>query len=213
MTVIQRVLVADDHGVTRRGVRELLHDIFPGAEVAEVEDVPSLYDSVRESRWDLLLLDILMPGGNVIEVLQSVRSIDPAVPVLMITAATELEYVIQSMKAGANGLIHKHRAVDDLQEAIRKVAAGETYLDSETAIEIARNLHDEKPTLPHHKLSERELDVMRRVALGRAVKEIGGDLDISPKTVATYLARIREKTGLSNYVEITRYALQNGLVD
>ncbi|WP_374571152.1 response regulator [Phenylobacterium sp.] len=213
---MRRFLIAEDHSVTRRGVREILHDAFGDIEVGEAENVESLQAQLGHGRWDLILLDIFMPGGTFMDVLHLVRSIDGTVPVLVITAATELEYVVQSMRAGANGLVHKHMAADELVEAIRRVAEGGTYLHAETAAAIARSLQGGGQTpleSLHAKLSERELEVFRRLARGRAVKEIAGDLGISDKTVATYLARIREKTGLMSHVEITRYALQNGLVD
>jgi DNA-binding NarL/FixJ family response regulator len=114
------------------------------------------------------------------------------------------------MKAGADGVIHKHHAVDDLLQAARRIADGGSYLHADTAAAIAKTLHARKPTLPHHDLSERELDIFRRIALGRAIKEIGFDLGLSEKTVAAYLARIREKTGLMSHVEIARYALKTG---
>ena len=154
-----------------------------------------------------------------LEVLKAIREIDKDVPILMITAATELEYVIQSVRAGANGLTHhKHRASEELVEAIRKVAAGEIYLHPETAMEIAQQLHQNEPALPHDRLSEREFEIFRLLAMGRAVKEIAGDLGISTKTVATYVSRIREKTNLGSYVNITplrdpaRSGGQHGLV-
>ncbi|WP_293458762.1 response regulator transcription factor [Phenylobacterium sp.] len=207
------MLIAEDHEVTRRGIRELLREAVGEAEVTEAEDVPSLTERLSQQTWDLILLDIIMPGGSILDSIRQIRASDASVPILVLTAATELEYVMQSMSAGANGLAHKHLPGDELIEAIRKVARGGTYLHSETAVEIAKSLRGDGPALLHERLSERELDVFRAVARGRAVKEIAGDLGISDKTVATYLGRIREKTGLINHVEITRYALQNGLVD
>lgn len=210
---MKKVLVAEDHEVTRRGLAEMLREALGVVDITEVENVPSLTARLAEQAWDLILLDIIMPGGSIIDTTRQIRATDANVPVLVITAATELEYVLQSMSAGANGLAHKHLPGDELVDAIRKVSTGGTYLHSETAVEIAKSLRGEGPAMPHELLSERELDVFRGVARGRAVKEIAGDLGISDKTVATYLARIREKTGLINHVEITRYALQNGLVD
>jgi two-component system invasion response regulator UvrY len=212
MTELMRALVADDHGVARRGLAEILRDIFPGIEVDEAEDAPTTLDKVQEGDWDIVLLDAIMPGAEGVDAARAIRAIDPTVPILMITAATELEFVIQSIKAGANGLIHKQRGGDEMIEAIRKVAAGETYLHPETAAEIAQELGMIKAALPHERLSVRETEIFRGLARGRAVKEIAGDLGISAKTVATYVSRIRQKTNLGSYVQITRYAMQNGLV-
>jgi two-component system invasion response regulator UvrY len=210
---MRHVLIADDHEVTRRGVRQLLHEGFDGVEVVEAADGEAVMAALPTRRWDLLLLDIMMPGRGILDLLARIRAVDAAVPVLVLTAAVEIEYVFQTMKAGANGLIHKHRASDDLLEAIAKVVGGGTYLHADTAAEVASSLRQEPRTRPHERLSSREFEIFRLIALGRAIKEIASDLDLSDKTVATYLARIREKTGLTSHVEIARYSMQNGLVD
>ena len=210
---MQYVLIADDHAVTRHGIRQLLRDAFDGVEVVGVGDGDAALAELASRPWDLILLDVMMPGPSILDLLGRIRAVDPNVPVLVLTASSEIEYVIETMKAGANGVIHKHHAVDDLLQAAQRIADGGTYLHPETAAAIAKTLHARKPTLLHHDLSERELDIFRRIALGRAIKEIGFDLGLSEKTVATYLARIREKTGLTSHVEIARYALKNGLVD
>lgn len=210
---MRNILIADDHEVTRRGIREIVRDAFADVAIYEAFDAASLLTQLDARAWDLILLDVMMPRSNVLDVLAKIRGSNATVPVLVLTAATEIEYVVQTMKAGANGLIHKHRASDDLLEAIRRVAGGGTYLHSESAIAIATLLRENKPALPHTRLSEREMEIFRLIALGRAIKDIAGDLGLSAKTVATYLGRIREKTGLTSHVEIARYALHNGLVD
>jgi len=134
------------------------------------------------------------------------------VPILVLTAAADVECVAETMKAGANGLLHKHRASDDLIGAIKAISGGGSYLHPETASAVAAALRDEAPALPHQKLSERELEIFRLIALGRAVKEIAVALGLSDKTVATYISRIREKTGLESPVDMARYALHKGLV-
>jgi two-component system invasion response regulator UvrY len=212
MSVVKRALVADDHSVARRGLAEILRDQYPGVEIHEAADAPTMLDKFGQGGWDIVLLDAMMPGARGVESVHAIRAIDQLVPVLMVTAAAELEYVIQAMKAGVNGVIHKQRASDEMIDAIRRVAAGETYLHPETAAEIALEMGVGKPALPHERLSAREGEIFRGLALGRAVKEIAGDLGISAKTVATYVGRIRQKTNLVSYVEITRYAMQNGLV-
>lgn len=211
--MLQHVLIADDHAVTRHGLRQLLCDAFAAVQVVEVGDGDAVLAALPSRPWDLLLLDVMMPGPGILELLRAIRAANPNVPVLVLTASNEIEYVIETMKAGANGLIHKHHAVDDLLAAAQRLADGGTYLHADTAAAIAASLQGRKPTALHHDLSERELDIFRRIALGRAIKEIGFDLGLSDKTVATYLARIREKTGLTSHVEIARYALKNGIVD
>ena len=212
---MDRALVADDHAVTRRGLRALLLERWPHADVIEVADGDAAAARFEGEPWDLILLDVMMPGPGVVELLCRLRALDTAepVPVLVLTGSTEVEYVIQTLKAGANGLVHKHLAADELLQAVDTVMAGGSYLHADTAAQVARSLQRAPARLPHLELSERELEVFRLLALGRAVKEIGFALGLSEKTVATYLARIREKTGLVSHVEIARYALKNGLVE
>ncbi len=211
---MKNFLIADDHEVTRRGVIDILRDEFGDVFVAEACDVPSLLGMLENAPWDLVLLDAIMPGGTVVDSIRSIRSRRPQLPILVLTAITEIGYVTESLRAGAQGLIHKNRAVDELVSAIRTVAGGGTYLHAETAVAVASSLQPEAASAsPHEALSERELHIFRRIALGLAVKEVAGELGISDKTVATYLARIRKKTGLQSHVEIARYALQHGLVD
>lgn len=210
---MRQVLIADDHAITRRGLRELLQDAYQGLQVVEVGDADAAIEQACRCDFDLALLDVLMPGPGILQVLARVRQARPAMPVLVLTGSSELQYVIETMQAGANGLIHKHRASDDLLEAIAKVVGGGTYLHADTAAEVASSLRQEPRTRPHERLSSREFEIFRLIALGRAIKEIASDLDLSDKTVATYLARIREKTGLTSHVEIARYSMQNGLVD
>jgi DNA-binding NarL/FixJ family response regulator len=210
---VRNVLVADDHSVTRRGVQELVREAFGSVEIAEASNGPAVLAQLGTRSWDLIVLDLFMPGGNIVDVIRQIRARDPAVPILVLTFATEIEHVVQTMKAGANGFVHKHLPIDELIDAMHKVASGGTYLPSETAVAIARSVGGGGAMLPHQRLSERELDIFRRVAIGQSVKEIAGHLGISDKTVATYLLRIREKTGLATHVKIARYALRHGVVE
>jgi two-component system invasion response regulator UvrY len=210
---MRNILIADDHEVTRRGLRELLRDTYPHVTVVEAADSDAVLAQLDVQEWDLILLDVMMPGIGILALLAAIREKTTKVPILVLTAATEVQYVIETMKAGANGLIHKHRAADELVEAMGKVASGGTYLHPDTAVAVAAALRDETKSLPHSRLSARELEIFRLIALGRAVKEVAAQLELSDKTVATYLARIREKTGLMSHVDIARYALHHGLVD
>lgn len=210
---MRHILVADDHAVTRRGLRDLVDEIFPGAEVGEAVDGHELLAMIGSQDWDLLLLDALMPGPGFVPMLGEIRSLRPTIPLLVLTATTEIEYVVESMRAGANGLVRKSEADAELIRAVRLVADGGTYLHPETAAALARSMCEHVPSIPHLSLSDRELDVFRRIALGQAIKEVAFDLGLSGKTVATYLSRIRKKTGLVGSVDIARYALQHRLVD
>lgn len=207
------VLLVDDHEVTRRGVRELLAEAYAGLTFGEACDGVTLAANITAQPWDLVVLDAMLPGSNMLTSLAVVRAARPALPVLVLTAALETEFVVQAMKAGANGLIHKHRASADLLEAVKQVANGSAWLHPETAAAVAAAIGRVPAARVHDSLSAREFEIFRLIALGKAVKEIAGDLGLSDKTVATYLTRIREKTGLHTHVDIARYALLNKLVD
>jgi DNA-binding NarL/FixJ family response regulator len=210
---IKYALIADDHDVTRRGVCEILRDAFEDIEVTEAADVPGVLGQLSARSWDLILLDVMMPGGSVLDVLAQIREKGHGAPVLVLTGVSEGEYVAQTIKAGANGFIHKKHAADVLVRAIHEVSKGGMYLDQESAVALGTSLRGAGSEQPHEKLSRRELQIFRMIALGLAVKEVAAELGLSDKTVATYLGRIREKTGLSSHVEIARYALQHSLVD
>ena len=210
---MKKVLLADDHEVTRRGVREILQDHFPGICVDEAQDAKQLGEWLAKGPWELIVLDVMMPGATVLDNLAQIRSRDAAVPVLVLTGVTEIEVVLETLQAGANGFIHKHRASEDLVEAIRQVSRGGTYLHTDTAVAVAAALRGGSSGPLHRQLSRRELEVFRRIALGESTRAIASQLNLSEKTVATYLSRIREKTGLNSPVEIARYALQKGLVE
>lgn len=211
---IRNILVADDHAITRRGLLSVVGEIFGEVQVAEAGDSQSVVEHVTNAKWDLILLDMMMPGGmDILELLAKLRSLDAGVPVLVITAEGETSFAVRSIRAGANGLINKHLPPDELVRAIETVADGGTYLHADMAAAIARGLRDDGAPLPHEKLSQRELEILKSLALGRAVKAVAADLAISEKTVATYIARIRQKTGLANAVDMARYAIQHDLVD
>jgi len=209
---MRHVLIADDHAVTRRGLRDLMREHFDNLDIVEVASADAVLEQVRAKPWDLILLDIRMPGPPTMQILAHIREVAPQVPVLVLTAVTEPEYALHAMRAGANGFIQKSRAAEDLLEAIRRVSDGGTYLHPEIVAALGSDLRDDG-RLPHRRLSDRELEVFRLIAKGLAVKGIAGTLGLSEKTVATYLARIRDKTDLKTHVEITRYALRHGLVE
>ncbi len=209
---MMRVLIADDHEVTRRGVQGLLEEEFGPLTVVEAPDYPGALAAAEQGGWDLILLDVLMPGGTLVDALSRLRAFDQHVPVLVLTAAPELEYIVQGIQAGANGVVHKHHAADELLDAVRAVLDGNIYLHPDAAAAIAGELRDPRRA-PHEALSGRELEIFRLIAVGQTVKEIAAALNLSDKTVATYLARIRDKTGLTTHVAIARYALKHGLVE
>jgi DNA-binding NarL/FixJ family response regulator len=203
-------LIADDHAIIRIGLRDVLEREFTDLIVGEAKSSAEVLQKVRETKWQLLLLDIIMPGSTVVETLQQVRELDAEVRILVLTALPESEYVAPVLRAGANGYMTKQCAPEEMLHAIHKVLDSGFYLTDEGIRALAAGRGAEAAV--HDRLSGRELEVLKLVARGRAIKGIAEDLHVSEKTVATYITRIREKTDLHSYVEMTRYALRHGLV-
>jgi two-component system, NarL family, invasion response regulator UvrY len=206
-----RVLIADDHAVVRRGLKEILTEEFSPLEVGEARDARDALDRVLQQEWDVLLLDINMPGRNGLEVLEEVRRLRPKLPVLVLSAYGEEDYAVRAFKLGAAAYLTKQSASDELLVAFRKVLSGGRYITASLAERLAAALGDPIQQERHEALSNRELQVLRLIAAGRTIKEIASDLSLSEKTIGTYRTRISDKMGLRTNVELTRYALQHGL--
>jgi two-component system invasion response regulator UvrY len=208
-----RILMADDHELVRRGLRQLLAESLPKAEIAEASDARQTLDFARKQEYDIVLLDINLPDRNGIEVLQDLKQLKPQLPVVMLTAFPEKDYAVRAFKLGAAGYVSKQSAASELITAIGKVLAGGRYITSTLAEALASTVAGESPAEPHEALSNRELQVLRKVAQGKPLKEIAAELSLSEKTVGTYRMRISQKLGLSTNVEIARYALRHKLVE
>jgi DNA-binding NarL/FixJ family response regulator len=163
--------------------------------------------------WDLAMVDINMPGRNGLELIQELKVEKPTLPVLVISSHLEKDYALRALKSGAVGYVSKQSAADVLVTAVQRVLSGRRYISPALAEQLAGALAGESAATSHEALSNRELQVLRLIALGKSIKEISADLALSAKTVATYRGRIAEKMGLSSNVELTRYAMQHGLVD
>jgi len=208
-----RILIADDHQIVRHGLRDILTSHFPGAAFGEAATAAEAINLLIERDWDLLLLDINLPGRSGLEVLEDARRLRPHTPVLVLTSYPEEQFAVRAFKLGAAAYLTKQSATDELLSAVRRVLEGGKYLTLSLAERLANSLGTPGGDTPHEVLSNRELHVLRLTALGKSVKEIAAELGLSEKTVATYRARISEKTGLKTSVEIARYALKHGLVD
>lgn len=206
-----RVVIADDHEIVRRGMKEILVDWLDEVEVHEAATAEALLDTVQTGEWHLVILDIVMPGPGVVEVIRRLKQLHPRVPVLILTAVMEDQYASQTLGAGADGYITKRYASDELINAVRALLRGDRYLSQEALRAVTGQLRGDAPQLPHDRLSPRERQVFLLLARGRTVKEAAADLNVSDKTIATYVIRIREKTGLSSYVEFARYAMLHHL--
>lgn len=210
---MKRILIADDHEIVRRGLRQILIDEFPKLQIGEAANARDAIEAVRKQSCDAVLLDINMPGRSGLEVLEELKRLRPAMPVVMLTAFPEQDYAVRAFKLGASGYVTKSSASDELLTALRKALAGGRYVTASLAEQLAASIAGAAPATPHETLSNRELQVLRLIAQGRTIKEIAAELTLSEKTVATYRARLSEKMGLSSNVELTRYALQHQLAD
>ena len=210
-----RVLLVDDHAVVRAGLASLLGAELPGLVLGEAEDAGAALGMVRAEPWDLVILDVSLPGRSGLEVLKELRLLRPRLRVLVMTVHSEQEYAIRALRSGAAGFVSKHSAADELVAAVRKVLGGGRYVSAAVAEKLAGRVAagDDPGAPPHALLSDRELQILRLVGAGKSVKEIGADLALSEKTVSTYRTRVLEKLGLRTTAELIRYAIHAGLVD
>ena len=208
-----RILIADDHELLRRGLKGILTEAFPKSVIGEATDGRQALAAAQKERWDIVLLDINMPGRSGLEVLQDLKRLHPQVPVVILSAFPEKDYAIRAFKLGASGFVSKQSASSELLAAIRKALAGGRYVTPALAEALASTLAGDTPSAPHEQLSNRELQVLRMVAAGKTLKEIAGELSLSEKTIGTYRTRISRKLGLGTNVELARYAMQHKLAE
>lgn len=191
----------------------LLREHFPDAVFGEAESYGQGFSAALEQDWQIAIMDISMPGRNGLELLRDMRGIKPGIPVLVVSAHAERDYAIRALKLGAAGYISKQDAADVLVSALKRVLAGGRYVSPSLAELLAGSLAGGPGDASHDTLSNRELQVLKLIASGKTLKEIGDELALSEKTVATYRSRIGEKMGISSNVDLTRYAMRNGLVE
>ncbi|MBZ5532906.1 MAG: response regulator transcription factor [Acidobacteriia bacterium] len=209
---MMRVLIVDDHAILRRGLKDLLADEFHGAAFGEAADARQAIEQLQKKDWDMLLLDITLPGKNGLDLLKEVRIAWPKLPILVLSVYSEDQFAVRVLKAGAQGYMTKESAPEELVNAVRKILAGGRYVSPGLAEKLAQTVGHDFTRTPHETLSDREYEVMCRIAAGKTVTEISGELSLSAKTVSTYRTRILQKLDVKNNAEITRYAIQNKLV-
>jgi DNA-binding NarL/FixJ family response regulator len=208
-----RVLIADDHEVVRRGLKQILEDALGKVKITEARTAQEAIDLVVKQPFDLVLLDINMPGRSGLEVLQEIMRLRAKTAILVLSVAPEEDYALRCLRLGAAGYISKRSASDELVAAVNKAMAGGKYVTPALAEKLAAAMAGESPEEPHDALSNRELEVLKLIAAGRTIKEIATELALSEKTVATYRARLSEKMGLTTNVELARYAIQHHLAE
>jgi two-component system invasion response regulator UvrY len=204
-----KFLIADDHAIVRKGLAQILHEEFPDAEVTEVANSNKVLEEVSRQTWDVILLDISMPGRNGIETLKQIRANGIKAPILMLSMHSEDQYAVRVLKAGASGFLNKESATSELLAAVHKVLSGRKYITSAVAEKLAETTIEKNA---HELLSDREMQVLQHIASGKTVSEIAEEIALSVNTISTYRTRILEKLDLNNNAELTRYALDNKLV-
>ena len=208
-----KILIADDHPVFRRGLKQIIAETTDMVVAGEATNGWEALSKVRTGDYDLVLLDISMPDKDGMDVLTQLKNERPALLVLMVSMHPEEQYAVRALKAGASGYLTKESAPDELIVAIRKVSTGRKYVSSALAERLAALLQEDAEVLPHEALSSREYQVMCMIALGKKATEIAKELSLSVKTISTYRSRILEKMKKKNNAELTRYAINNRLVD
>jgi two-component system, NarL family, invasion response regulator UvrY len=208
-----RILIADDHAVFRRGLRETLSEAFSRVAYGEAKTAEETVDCVRQQDWDVVILDISMPGKSGLDILDDVKRLRPRTPVLLLTMHPEQQFARRALKAGAAGYLTKDSVPDELKVAIKRIVAGGRYVSATLAEKLAVDLRKGADIPLHELLSDREFQVLRMIASGKTVKEMAEELSLSVKTVSTYRGRILEKTGMKTNAELIRYALESQLVD
>ncbi len=208
-----RILVADDHAVVREGVKQILADVSDMVVEGEAKDGPDTLEKVMQNDFDVILLDISMPGRNGLEILKEVKTRLPKTPVLILSMHPEEQYAVRALRAGAAGYLTKASAPQELIGAIRKASHGGKYVTASLAEKLAFELDADTEKPPHESLSNREYQVMLMLASGKTVGEIAGELCLSAKTISTYRTRIMEKMFMKKNAELTLYAVKNQLVN
>ena len=208
-----RVLIADDHAIVRRGLRQILEEMDGIDGVDEAANGKEALACIRKGTYQLVLLDISMPGNTGLEVLKTIKEERPKLPVLMLSMYPEEQYAVRALKAGASGYLTKETAADAMVAAVTKILEGGIYVSDTLAERMAIDIGRPADRAPHELLSDRELQIMRMLAMGKTAKDIGGELAISIKTVSTYRSRVLSKMGFKNNADITRYAIQHNLLE
>jgi two-component system, NarL family, invasion response regulator UvrY len=207
-----RILIADDHAVVRHGLKQILAGAFKRASFGEAADSQQTLERVWKERWDVVILDLTMPGRSGLQVLVEIKRAYPKLPVLILSIHPEDQFAVRLLKAGAAGYLTKETAPEELVGAVRKAIAGGRYISPGLADKMASLLVNEAPGAPHEKLSDREFLILNLIASGKSVSVIARELSLSVKTISTYRGRVLEKMGLSNNAQLVHYAFQNRLV-
>lgn len=208
-----RILLADDHTVVRQGLKQILAEVFKNAVFGDAGNAQETLDLIGKEKWDIVILDITMPGRGGLEVLREIKKLCPRLPVLVLSVHPENQFALRVLKLGAAGYMTKESAPEELVGAVKKVLAGGRYVSTSLAETLALNLSSGSVRPLQELLSDREFQVLRLIASGRIVSEIARELSLSVKTISTYRTRILEKMRLKNNAELMHYAMEHQLVE
>ena len=207
-----RVWIADDHRLVRRGIRQILEEAGDILVIGEAGNKAEVLDALREYEFDILLLDIAMPGGDGLEILEQARQLRPKLRVLILTMYSEEQYALRALRSHAYGYLTKESAPEELIAAIHALAGGEKYVTRVLAEILAADI-DREPKTGHESLSDREFQILRKLAAGKNLSEVARELSLSVKTISTYRSRILAKLRLKNTAEIIRYAIEHHIAE
>ena len=211
MTV--RIVLADDHAIVREGLKRIVGDVPDFQVIGEAADGAEVMKAVRELDFEVLVLDLSMPGRSGMELIKLVKAEKPKLRILVLSMHQEMQYAVRAIKSGASGYLTKETAPAQLEQAIRKISTGGAFISAEVAEQLALGAMPGGERLPHQSLSDREFEVFRMLVAGDGVTDIAAKLNLSVKTVSTHKANLMQKMGLHNQSELIRYAMRHGLTD
>lgn len=207
-----RILIADDHEIVRRGIKQILQEGLSFPEIGEAADTPTLIQKATSEPWDIVISDLSMPGGGGIEAIAAIRLEKPQQRILIVSIYPEEQYAVRVIRLGASGYLNKDAATEELLKAVQVILSGRRYIHPFIAEKITLALRNQAGLLPHELLSEREFDVMIKLVSGATISEIAEQLSLSPNTVSTYRSRILQKMDMKSNADIITYAIKNQLV-
>ncbi len=208
-----KIIIADDHAIVRKGLKQILDDTMEMKVVAEAGNSIELMEILHNQEFDVVILDITMPGRSGLDVLKDIKLEFPKLPVLVLSVHREEQYAVRTLRSGAAGYLNKKSAPDELIEAIRIVSTGKKYISHSVANTLVTSLEPNANKPPHELLSDREYQVMCLIASGKSVSTISKDLNLSVKTISTFRSHILRKMNMKDNAEITHYAIKNQLVE
>lgn len=207
-----RILIADDHAIVRKGLKQVILEEYPSAVIGEAADAEALLQLVIEKEWNIVICDMNMPGRSGLDALNQIKHAAPNLPVLIMSMYPEDQYALRVLKAGASGYLGKDHVHDDIIKAIQTLQLGKKFITPSVAEKLASTLGQDNSVQSHETLSDREFDVFKLLASGKSVSEIAAQLSLSATTVSTYRSRIMEKMGIQSNAGLTRYALEKKLI-